>query len=36
MIWDHRLKAWLHDFLDMIFLPETLRMERAEKEKGRP
>lgn len=36
MIWDTRLKAWLHDFLDMIFLPETLRMEKADKEKGRP
>ena len=36
MIWDARLRAWLHDFLDMIFLPEALRMEKADKEKGRP
>ncbi len=36
MIWDERLRAWLHTFLDMIFLAETVRMEAAVKEKGRP
>jgi GMP synthase (glutamine-hydrolysing) len=35
MIWDERLRAWLHDFLDMIFLTEALRMKEADKEKGR-
>jgi GMP synthase (glutamine-hydrolysing) len=36
MLWDSRLRAWLHDFLDMIFLPEARGMEKADMEKGRP
>jgi len=34
LIWDARLRAWLHDFLDMIFLPEAIRM-GTDTKKGR-
>lgn len=34
LIWDDRLRAWLHDFLDMIFLPEAIRM-GTDTKKGR-
>jgi GMP synthase (glutamine-hydrolysing) len=34
LICDDRLRAWLHDFLDMIFLPEAIRM-GTDTKKGR-